>query len=86
MPSIQGGFVPIFGILCFIAVVPIVTGSKKAKLIGLFLILLAIVLLINDYFMGKKFEANLKEILNITNQMQWSVDTPTDLVRNIKQT
>ncbi|MBF0223973.1 MAG: hypothetical protein HQK76_00835 [Desulfobacterales bacterium] len=61
MPAIQGSFVPIFGVLCSFAVVPIIAGSKKIKIFGVVLLVLAVALLINDYLMGKKNEAYFRK-------------------------
>ena len=71
MPAAQGSFVLIFGILCLFALVPIITGSKNIKIVGVVLLISAVSLLINDYVKGKNqetlFRKNIEEKIDSRN-------------------
>ncbi len=52
MPATDGSFVPIFGVCVVFAIIPIMVGSKKLKIAGSVLLVLAVMLLVVDYMNG----------------------------------
>ncbi|MFH0925456.1 MAG: hypothetical protein V1872_07465 [bacterium] len=59
--AMPGCLVSIFIFIAIIALIPILIGTKKFKIVGIILLLIASLCLMNEYKNGKEFEAKTRK-------------------------
>ena len=62
LPSVAGEYWPWFAVMAIFAVVPIVIGPRKHRLIGVGAFILSMLLIVGDYQAGKRLRARLHRV------------------------